>query len=146
MPADSTSACMQVKMQSVGAGNAYDERLGRVVRARGLLEEQLRQRLVLLEGYSRISSMIEIEVEMNTSVRATCYLMCICVSLQRVLACGPLYSCMPCDSLLSALSSLCNSSLSRMIHAYTTTQTALFCVAVLHCMWPCMTCQSMDCM
>ena len=65
-------------MQSVGAGNAYDERLGRVVKARGLLEEQLRQRLVLLEGYSRISSMIEIEVEMNTSVRvhADCIVLC----------------------------------------------------------------------
>jgi stage V sporulation protein SpoVS len=62
---------MQVKMQSVGAG-AYDQRLGTVVKARGLLEEQLRQRLVLLEGYSRISSMIEIEVEMNTSVRLPC--------------------------------------------------------------------------
>lgn len=60
---------LQVKMQSVGPG-AYDQRLGRVVKARGLLEEQLRQRLVLLEGYSRISNMIEIEVEMNTSVRS----------------------------------------------------------------------------
>lgn len=54
-------------MQSVGAG-AYDQRLTRVISARGLLEDQLKQRLVLLEGYSRISSMIEIEVEMNTSV------------------------------------------------------------------------------
>jgi hypothetical protein len=63
---------VQVKMQSVGAG-AYDQRVGRVVKARGLLEGQLKQRLVLLGGYSRISSMIEIEVEMNSAVRS-CWL------------------------------------------------------------------------
>lgn len=54
-------------MQSVGG--SYDARLGRVISARGLLEGQIQQQLVLLEGYSRIASMIEIEVEMNTSVR-----------------------------------------------------------------------------
>eukprot|EP00892_Ulva_mutabilis_P001097 jgi/Ulvmu1/10989/UM007_0169.1 len=57
---------LQVKMQSVGG--SYDARLGRVISARGLLEGQVQQQLVLLEGYSRIASMIEIEVEMNTSV------------------------------------------------------------------------------
>jgi len=55
-------------MQSVGG--SYDARLGRVISARGLLEGQIQQQLVLLEGYSRIASMIEIEVEMNSSVRA----------------------------------------------------------------------------
>jgi stage V sporulation protein SpoVS len=65
-----TPMAVQVKMQSVGAG-AYDQRVGRVVKARGLLEGQLKQRLVLLEGYSRISSMIEIEVEMNSAVRSS---------------------------------------------------------------------------
>lgn len=54
-------------MQSVGG--SYDARLSRVISARGLLEGQIQQQLVLLEGYSRIASMIEIEVEMNTSVR-----------------------------------------------------------------------------
>lgn len=60
-------AVLQVKMQSVGG--SYDARLGRVISARGLLEGQIQQQLVLLDGYSRIASMIEIEVEMNTSVR-----------------------------------------------------------------------------
>lgn len=63
------SVLLQVKMQSVGG--SYDARLGRVMSARGLLEGQIQQQLVLLEGYSRIASMIEIEVEMNTSVRRT---------------------------------------------------------------------------
>lgn len=57
---------LQAKMESVGS--SYDARLARVVAARGTLQEQLRKRLSLLEGYSRVASMIEIEVEMNTEV------------------------------------------------------------------------------
>ena len=59
---------LQAKMESVGS--AYDTRLARVVAARGTLQEQLCKRLALLEGYSRVESMIEIEVEMNTRCAA----------------------------------------------------------------------------
>lgn len=58
---------LQAKMRSVG--DAYDARLSQVMAARALVQEQLCQRLQLLEGYSRVGSMIEIEVEMNSEAR-----------------------------------------------------------------------------
>jgi hypothetical protein len=57
---------LQAKMQSVGS--TYSERLSHVAQARSRVQEQLCKRLELLEGYSRIGSMIEIEVEMSTEV------------------------------------------------------------------------------
>jgi hypothetical protein len=57
---------LQAKMQSVGS--TYNERLTQVALARSRVQEQLCKRLELLEGYCRIGSMIEIEVEMNTEV------------------------------------------------------------------------------
>jgi hypothetical protein len=57
---------LQAKMQSVGS--TYSERLSQVAQARSRVQEQLCKRLELLEGYSRIGSMIEIEVEMSTEV------------------------------------------------------------------------------
>lgn len=58
---------LQAKMRSVG--DAYGARLAQVMSARALVQEQLCKRLQLLEGYSRIGSMIEIEVEMNSEAR-----------------------------------------------------------------------------
>ena len=59
---------LQGKMQSVGADGTYNARLERVITARGQLEAATCKRLVLLESYSKIASMIEIEVEMNVQV------------------------------------------------------------------------------
>jgi division protein CdvB (Snf7/Vps24/ESCRT-III family) len=73
---------LQAKMESVGS--AYDTRLARVGAARCLLQEQLCKRLALLEGYSRVASMIEIEVEMNTEVCAAEERRCVICEAQCV--------------------------------------------------------------
>ncbi|GIL63825.1 hypothetical protein Vafri_17820 [Volvox africanus] len=53
-----------------GGGVAYEARIGRVARARANIEERLIRRIELLEGYSRVMNMIEIEVEMDIEVPA----------------------------------------------------------------------------
>ncbi|GLC33999.1 hypothetical protein PLESTM_000142600 [Pleodorina starrii] len=53
-----------------GSGSAYEARIGRVARARANIEERLSRRIELLEGYSRVMNMIEIEVEMDIEVPA----------------------------------------------------------------------------
>ncbi|EFJ52995.1 hypothetical protein VOLCADRAFT_85808 [Volvox carteri f. nagariensis] len=53
-----------------GAAAAYEARIGRVARARANIEERLTRRIELLEGYSRVMNMIEIEVEMDIEVPA----------------------------------------------------------------------------
>ncbi len=53
-----------------GTGAAYEARIGRVARARANIEERLTRRVELLEGYSRVMNMIEIEVEMDIEVPA----------------------------------------------------------------------------
>jgi len=59
---------LQAKMAAVGGAGAYDARLDRVIRARGALEDAACKALALVDSYSRIASMIEIEVEMGASV------------------------------------------------------------------------------
>ncbi|KXZ51879.1 hypothetical protein GPECTOR_11g314 [Gonium pectorale] len=55
---------------SGGAAAAYEARIGRVSRARANIEERLARRIELLDGYSRVMNMIEIEVEMDIEVPA----------------------------------------------------------------------------
>ncbi|GFR42706.1 hypothetical protein Agub_g3629 [Astrephomene gubernaculifera] len=55
---------------SGSAAAAYEARIGRVSRARANIEERLARRIELLEGYGRVMSMIEIEVEMDIEVPA----------------------------------------------------------------------------
>ncbi|KAG2493008.1 hypothetical protein HYH03_008672 [Edaphochlamys debaryana] len=73
---------LQNKMEAVGAppsagvgsagssGAAYEARIGRVTRARANIEQRLARRIELLDGYSRVMNMIEIEVEMDIEVPA----------------------------------------------------------------------------
>jgi hypothetical protein len=76
---------LQDKMQAVGAtaatsgggasayssgSSGYEARLERVAAAREGLEDRLAKRLELLDGYTRVMNMIEIEVELETEVRA----------------------------------------------------------------------------
>ncbi|KAG2434511.1 hypothetical protein HYH02_012178 [Chlamydomonas schloesseri] len=53
-----------------GAASAYEARIGRVSRARANIEERLARKVELLDGYSRVMNMIEIEVEMDIEVPA----------------------------------------------------------------------------
>lgn len=62
---------LQMKMDTVGGGGgAYQVRKERVARACLGLEERLTGRLALVDGYARVLSMIEIEVELDTEVPA----------------------------------------------------------------------------
>jgi len=63
---------LQNKMQSVAAGAtaSYGARMERVAAARTNIEERLVKKLELLDGYSRVMNMIEIEVEMDIEVPA----------------------------------------------------------------------------
>ncbi|KAG2423402.1 hypothetical protein HXX76_015367 [Chlamydomonas incerta] len=55
---------------SGGQVSAYEARIGRVSRARANIEERLARKVELLDGYSRVMNMIEIEVEMDIEVPA----------------------------------------------------------------------------
>ncbi len=46
----------------------YEERIAIVARTRTALEDLVKGRLALLEGYARVMNMIEIEVEMDTEL------------------------------------------------------------------------------
>lgn len=60
---------LQNKMESANDSNGnYGARIGRVEIARVNIEERLAKRLELLDGYSKVINMIEIEVEIDTEV------------------------------------------------------------------------------
>ena len=62
---------LQAKMGAVGGGsNTYDARLTRVSEARVGIEGRLRKRVEMVDAYSQVISMIEIEVEIETQVPA----------------------------------------------------------------------------
>ncbi|KAK9834837.1 hypothetical protein WJX81_002704 [Elliptochloris bilobata] len=58
------------KMGAVGGNGTYEARLERVRSAIDGLEQRLRKKLELLDGYARLANMVEIEVEMDTEVPA----------------------------------------------------------------------------
>lgn len=60
---------LENKISAVGEP-AYRTRISKVKRVRESLQNSLRGRIELIESYARISSMIEIEVEMETDVLA----------------------------------------------------------------------------
>lgn len=59
---------LQQKMESVGDAQTYATRGQRVKSAAGGLEQRLRKCLELADGYARVLSMIEIEVEMDSEI------------------------------------------------------------------------------
>ncbi|GAX72803.1 hypothetical protein CEUSTIGMA_g258.t1 [Chlamydomonas eustigma] len=60
---------LQTKMESVGnTASAYEARIKKVTMARESIEARLKLKLDLLDGYSRVMNMIEIEVEMDIAV------------------------------------------------------------------------------
>eukprot|EP00879_Flechtneria_rotunda_P008358 GHRR01008755.1.p2 GENE.GHRR01008755.1~~GHRR01008755.1.p2 ORF type:complete len:567 (+),score=195.61 GHRR01008755.1:328-2028(+) len=62
-------SALRLKMQTIGgSGAGYQARLDRVAAAAAGIEERLSKRLKLLDGYTRVINMIEIEVEMNLQV------------------------------------------------------------------------------
>lgn len=61
---------LQNKMESVSGVGAYEARIERVSAARTNIEERLVKKAELLDGYSRVMNMIEIEVEMEIEVPA----------------------------------------------------------------------------
>eukprot|EP00884_Botryococcus_braunii_P011594 jgi/Botrbrau1/20435/Bobra.145_2s0002.3 len=61
---------LQNKMGSVAASTAYAARQERVASAISGLEERLKGKLELVDGYARVTNMIEIEVEMDVEVPA----------------------------------------------------------------------------
>jgi hypothetical protein len=56
------------KMSSIDNKNAYATRIGRVVEAKDNVEERLEARVSMMSEYSKVISMIEIEVEMETEI------------------------------------------------------------------------------
>ncbi len=68
--AAAAAAAAQGFAAAAGASSAYEARIGRVSRARANIEERLARKVELLDGYSRVMNMIEIEVEMDIEVPA----------------------------------------------------------------------------
>ncbi|CAL5228093.1 g11163 [Coccomyxa viridis] len=61
---------LQNKMESVGSGASYGARIERAASAISGLELRLSKHLELLDGYSRVANMIEIEVEIDAELPA----------------------------------------------------------------------------
>eukprot|EP01023_Acetabularia_acetabulum_P015387 TRINITY_DN1744_c3_g1_i7.p1 TRINITY_DN1744_c3_g1~~TRINITY_DN1744_c3_g1_i7.p1 ORF type:complete len:366 (-),score=53.28 TRINITY_DN1744_c3_g1_i7:147-1205(-) len=59
---------LRSKMQSVGQQDAYGSRLIQVAEAISTLQHQLKRNIQLVEGYSKVVNMIEIEVEMESDI------------------------------------------------------------------------------
>eukprot|EP01024_Parvocaulis_polyphysoides_P036891 TRINITY_DN32777_c1_g1_i1.p1 TRINITY_DN32777_c1_g1~~TRINITY_DN32777_c1_g1_i1.p1 ORF type:complete len:129 (+),score=20.35 TRINITY_DN32777_c1_g1_i1:196-582(+) len=59
---------LRSKMQSVGQQDAYGSRLLQVSEAISALEDQLKRKVQLVEGYAKVVNMIEIEVEMESDL------------------------------------------------------------------------------
>ena len=56
------------KMGSIDNSNAYESRIERVVKAKDATEERLEARISMMNEYTKVLSMIEIEVEMETEI------------------------------------------------------------------------------
>lgn len=56
------------KMGSIDNMNGYVSRIGRVVEAKDAIEERLEARISMMNEYTKVLSMIEIEVEMETEI------------------------------------------------------------------------------
>lgn len=56
------------KMGSIDNSNAYVSRIERVVNAKDATEERLEARISMMNEYTKVLSMIEIEVEMETEI------------------------------------------------------------------------------
>ncbi|GMH44091.1 hypothetical protein BSKO_12025 [Bryopsis sp. KO-2023] len=59
---------LESKMASVGTAGRYDARIERIELGRENLEARIRGKVELLDGFSRVAKMIEIEVEMDVEV------------------------------------------------------------------------------
>jgi len=60
------------KIEAVGSfgGGSYDARVQKIINSASSLEERLNQSIRMVEGYSKIQAMIEIEIELDADIEA----------------------------------------------------------------------------
>ncbi|QDZ21171.1 hypothetical protein HOP50_05g36970 [Chloropicon primus] len=58
------------KIEALGSSGSYDARLQKILGSASTLEDRVASKLQLIEGYSRVSHMIEIEVELDADIDA----------------------------------------------------------------------------
>ena len=58
------------KIEALGSNESYDARLQKILSSATILEDRIGAKVQLIEGYSRVSHMIEIEVELDADIDA----------------------------------------------------------------------------
>ena len=58
------------KIEALGTSGSYDARLQKILASATTLEDRVGAKMQLVEGYSRVSHMIEIEIELDADIDA----------------------------------------------------------------------------